>query len=250
MNIETLTSSKNYNNHHLNVCPSDDAGLMRYSSSPPTSRYHGQPVKSPSSPMNHQNSYTSSPSYSTSSSKEGSDLQSVVSKYQANPELLKLILASKVEEDKRRTEEAKLRAKELDLYFQQQQQQQQVVRKPEPTPANRNSLLFEKSQQDQTVRRRSSCSSTSSNGSTINSTGANEFSTYHHHRRIAPYSIPRPIAINNSTAPRRNSSASSALLSINRLSINNNTTMQSQQEANLASSAPSSTSQYLYQSPR
>ncbi|KAI7854106.1 hypothetical protein BDC45DRAFT_569647 [Circinella umbellata] len=45
------------------------------------------------------------------------DLQDVLLQYQSQPELLKLILSSKVEEDKRRTEEAKLRAKELDLYL-------------------------------------------------------------------------------------------------------------------------------------
>ncbi|CEP19573.1 hypothetical protein [Parasitella parasitica] len=45
------------------------------------------------------------------------DLQEVIQQYQSQPELLKLILTSKVEEDKRRAEEAKLRAKELDLYF-------------------------------------------------------------------------------------------------------------------------------------
>lgn len=48
------------------------------------------------------------------------NLQGVISKYQTNPELLKLILASKVEEDRRRTEEAKLKSKELDLYLNQQ----------------------------------------------------------------------------------------------------------------------------------
>ena len=43
------------------------------------------------------------------------DLQDLVQQYKSQPELLKLILQSKVEEDKRRTEEAKLRIKELDL---------------------------------------------------------------------------------------------------------------------------------------
>ncbi|KAI9279267.1 hypothetical protein BY458DRAFT_502508 [Sporodiniella umbellata] len=43
------------------------------------------------------------------------DLQQVIQIYRSQPELLKLILTSKVEEDKRRTEEAKLKAKELDL---------------------------------------------------------------------------------------------------------------------------------------
>lgn len=49
------------------------------------------------------------------------DLQEVIQQYQSQPELLKLILTSKVEEDKRRAEEAKLRAKELDLYLQHNQ---------------------------------------------------------------------------------------------------------------------------------
>ncbi|KAI9007537.1 hypothetical protein CLU79DRAFT_777973 [Phycomyces nitens] len=47
------------------------------------------------------------------------DLQQVIQQYKSQPELLKLILTSKVEEDKRRAEEAKLRAKELDLYLSQ-----------------------------------------------------------------------------------------------------------------------------------
>ncbi|KAG1469758.1 hypothetical protein G6F56_003072 [Rhizopus delemar] len=48
------------------------------------------------------------------------DLQEVISKYHKNPELLKLILASKVEEDRRKTEEAKLKSKELDMYINRQ----------------------------------------------------------------------------------------------------------------------------------
>lgn len=51
------------------------------------------------------------------------DLQDVIIYYQSQPELLRLILLSKVEEDKRRAEEAKLRAKELDMFLLQQQQQ-------------------------------------------------------------------------------------------------------------------------------
>ncbi|KAI7872663.1 hypothetical protein BDF14DRAFT_1710323, partial [Spinellus fusiger] len=45
------------------------------------------------------------------------NLQEIVQQYQSQPELLKLILTSKVEEDKRRAEEAKLRSKELDMYL-------------------------------------------------------------------------------------------------------------------------------------
>ncbi|CAG8563711.1 5099_t:CDS:2 [Acaulospora colombiana] len=43
------------------------------------------------------------------------ELQDVIAQFQSQPELLKLILTSKVEEDKRRAEEAKLRVRELDL---------------------------------------------------------------------------------------------------------------------------------------
>ncbi|KAI8997369.1 hypothetical protein BDB01DRAFT_770862 [Pilobolus umbonatus] len=53
-------------------------------------------------------------------------LQELIQQYQSQPELLKLILTSKVEEDKRRAEEAKLRAKELDIYLHQ-------VQPPSPT---------------------------------------------------------------------------------------------------------------------
>ncbi|KAM3584226.1 hypothetical protein VKS41_003048 [Umbelopsis sp. WA50703] len=44
-----------------------------------------------------------------------SDLNEVIYSYQSRPDLLKLILRSKLEEDKRRTEEARLRTKEIDL---------------------------------------------------------------------------------------------------------------------------------------
>lgn len=56
-------------------------------------------------------------------SPQSCDLQDVIFYYQSQPELLRLILLSKVEEDKRRAEEAKLRAKELDLLLLQQRQQ-------------------------------------------------------------------------------------------------------------------------------
>lgn len=59
------------------------------------------------------------------------DLQEVIIYYQSQPELLRLILLSKVEEDKRRSEEAKLRAKELDVFLLQQQQQQFASSSPE-----------------------------------------------------------------------------------------------------------------------
>lgn len=63
--------------------------------------------------------HTKIPSIHESTNTPLYDLQEVIQQYQSQPELLKLILTSKVEEDKRRAEEAKLRAKELDLYLQQ-----------------------------------------------------------------------------------------------------------------------------------
>ncbi|KAI8332964.1 hypothetical protein EDC96DRAFT_27116 [Choanephora cucurbitarum] len=62
------------------------------------------------------------------------DLQEVIQQYQSQPELLKLILTSKVEEDKRRAEEAKLRAKELDLYFHHNNQPPSPTGSPPTTP--------------------------------------------------------------------------------------------------------------------
>ncbi|KAL9540809.1 hypothetical protein PS6_010589 [Mucor atramentarius] len=214
MNIQTLTSPKSYSSsnsngrNYLNACPSDDAGLLRYSSSPPATS-SSSPAAVPRYSY-HRESTSPSPS-STST-----DLQSVVSKYHANPELLKLILASKVEEDKRRTEEAKLKAKELDLYFKNQQ---------DHFKSNRNH------QQEafilQQRRRRSSSSSNSSTNSNSNNNAGESI-----HRRIAPYAIPRPIVM--SPPSRRNSSAS-ALLSINQLSINSSNT------PSLSTSAPANT---------
>ncbi|KAJ8653089.1 hypothetical protein O0I10_011230 [Lichtheimia ornata] len=65
------------------------------------------------------------PSEDLSSNPINGDLQDVIFYYQSQPDMLRLILQSKVEEDRRRAEEAKLRAKELDLLMLQQQQQQQ-----------------------------------------------------------------------------------------------------------------------------
>ncbi|KAG2185879.1 hypothetical protein INT43_002317 [Umbelopsis isabellina] len=82
---------------------------MRYSTT-------SQPVRNNPPPPNNNGNNNNPASY---------DLQEIIVQYQQQPELLKLILSSKVEEDKRRAEEAKLRAKEIDLLLQQQ-----------PTPPN------------------------------------------------------------------------------------------------------------------
>jgi hypothetical protein len=70
-----------------------------------------------SSRQSEEHHQPSSPHLSESSTVPLYELQNVIQQYQAHPELLKLILTSKVEEDKRRAEEAKLRTKELDYYL-------------------------------------------------------------------------------------------------------------------------------------
>lgn len=49
------------------------------------------------------------------------DLQQVLAEYDTEPEMLKLILRCKIEEDKRHTAEARLKAKKLDLMWIQSQ---------------------------------------------------------------------------------------------------------------------------------
>ncbi|KAI8097262.1 uncharacterized protein BX664DRAFT_347253 [Halteromyces radiatus] len=49
------------------------------------------------------------------------NLERVIQQYATQPDLLELILSSKVEEDRRRAEEAKLKRKEIDYILQQQQ---------------------------------------------------------------------------------------------------------------------------------
>lgn len=100
------------------------------------------------------------------------DLQEVIQQYQSQPELLKLILTSKVEEDKRRAEEAKLRAKELDLYLQH---------KPSP-PVTTSTLELTNSPKKATGKILPSLSSLPSSTSLSSKKNNNN--------RTAPYVIP------------------------------------------------------------
>lgn len=77
-----------------------------------------------------------SPSWSSSSpptqkieSTSSLNLEKVVQNYGNQPELLELILSSKVEEDRRRAEEAKLRRKEIDYLLQKQSTESQPQQK-------------------------------------------------------------------------------------------------------------------------
>ncbi|ORZ03462.1 hypothetical protein BCR43DRAFT_483417 [Syncephalastrum racemosum] len=86
-----------------------------------------QPQQQHPSQLNEATSTSIPTANPTSTPAATCDLQDVIFYYQSQPELLKLILLSKVEEDKRRAEEAKLRAKELDLLLVQQRQTEQKV---------------------------------------------------------------------------------------------------------------------------
>lgn len=88
-----------------------------------------QPQQQPPPQLNDSTSAPVPPTAASATSAPAAtcDLQDVIFYYQSQPELLKLILLSKVEEDKRRAEEAKLRAKELDLLLVQQRQTEQKV---------------------------------------------------------------------------------------------------------------------------
>jgi hypothetical protein len=70
-----------------------------------------------------QSAYSFSMSTNATATVAGFDLQDVINQFRTQPELLQLILNSKVEEDRRRAEEAKLRGKEIDFYLQRKQQE-------------------------------------------------------------------------------------------------------------------------------
>ncbi|CDH58843.1 hypothetical protein RO3G_03909 [Lichtheimia corymbifera JMRC:FSU:9682] len=71
------------------------------------------------------------------------DLRDILMYYRSQPDLLRLILLSKVEEDKRRTEEARLRAKELDIMLLQQQQELMIGMLPGTMAAAEDQQLEE-----------------------------------------------------------------------------------------------------------
>ncbi|KAI8639002.1 hypothetical protein BD408DRAFT_422115 [Parasitella parasitica] len=89
---------------------------------------------SPSSPSSISSCPPSPPMSSSSKSLDNgfSNLEKVISTYGSQPGLLELILSSKVEEDRRKAEEAKLRRKEIDFML-QKQEQQQPLQGPEKT---------------------------------------------------------------------------------------------------------------------
>ncbi|KAI9266495.1 hypothetical protein BDA99DRAFT_558570 [Phascolomyces articulosus] len=62
-----------------------------------------------------------------------SSLEDIIRQYSQKPEILELVLMSKVQEDRRRAEEAKLRSKEIDYMLQREQQQLSSSSSQEPS---------------------------------------------------------------------------------------------------------------------
>lgn len=133
------------------------------------------------------------------------DLQEVIQQYQSQPELLKLILTSKVEEDKRRAEEAKLRAKELDLYL----QHNQTPNSPPSTPRLSVSDVSESPKKSNTSGK---ILPSLSLPSSVSSSSSSSSSSSKRNHRGSPYVIP------NTTTFRSYHSSISSASSISSLS--------------------------------
>lgn len=145
--ISPVFLSDDINNDHSS-CPQQS--LRLYPPSPPSTMTATTPVSmasaptSPQSPLSFRNDFTPSkmPWYSSqntslrpiaqhiprpsiesdNSSANFFNLDRLMQQYGEQPELLELILSSKVEEDRRRAEEAKLKRKEIDYLLLQKQQ--------------------------------------------------------------------------------------------------------------------------------
>lgn len=100
------------------------------------------PIKTPTQ-QNHpsMNNTNSNNDCNTNNNTNSCDLQDIILCYQSQPDLLRLILSSKLEEDKRRAEEAKLKAKELDLLLLQQQQQMMTPALASPSTSSSSSTI-------------------------------------------------------------------------------------------------------------
>ncbi|KAI8367655.1 uncharacterized protein BYT42DRAFT_587002 [Radiomyces spectabilis] len=237
--METITcnpsSSCTLNHSYAHACPQEDARFLRYSHKPTVLPSVNLPMSKPAAP-----------SASSSINPLFYNLQDVVAQYRSQPELLKLILASKVEEDKRRAEEAKLRAKELDLHIQRHHRVSSLSLENTGLREKRDRELVSKD-----ILRRSSGSSHGSN----NSDGA----AAHRAATIAPYPLPmRRDSIRNSLdisslhhQQRRNSAAAAMLAmgSVPQASSQTPTTLTSPSSTSSTSSSSYLQHQSAYPSP-
>ncbi|CAG8497061.1 11418_t:CDS:2 [Funneliformis caledonium] len=76
------------------------------------------------------------------------DLQDVLAQFGNQPELLKLILKSKVEEDKRKAEEAKLRVRELDLLLLDRDRQKKCLEHARDVDESKNDEIHSNQDMD------------------------------------------------------------------------------------------------------
>lgn len=205
-------------------CPSTQTHYMSPSIAYHYQNPHSQHQHPHQHQKQHQQSHAQRPSLVPAIGKEVANqphfnLEKVVHQYGEQPELLELILSSKVEEDRRRAEEAKLRQKEIDYLLQQQQQQSQ----PQPPPQSSQNLgspekTWKSAEWPPSPPRTSSHDATSSSSSSssysflprIHSpTLSSNHHHHHHHQHQHPYhrklSIP---AETFSAAERRKSAAS------------------------------------------
>jgi hypothetical protein len=105
-----------------------DRNNISYPPSPPLSTTYMR-----STSPNFKNGSTQSDSWYHKNTARGGDskmlnLKKVIQNYAAHPELLELILSSKVQEDRRRAEEAKLRSKEIDYFIKKQEKEDSILK--------------------------------------------------------------------------------------------------------------------------
>jgi hypothetical protein len=109
--------SQSQNNHQTNQQPSIIASQNNTTSTTTTNVTSiSSPISSlPTPPLTCNPNPNSNSNPNSAVLSNNFDIQEILSQFGTNPDMLKLILTSKVEEDKRRSEEAKLRLRELDL---------------------------------------------------------------------------------------------------------------------------------------
>lgn len=139
------TALSTYSSNHDATCSKghDHSPLVMV---PGTEEYHEGALCHP----------TSSPFTSTSDTElaptPSCDLQQILFYYRSQPDLLQLILESKLQEDRRRSEEARLKAKELDWLLLQQSIHHLIYtqdQQPTLTKRRRDSFLHIDSAEDQ-----------------------------------------------------------------------------------------------------
>ncbi|KAI7904916.1 uncharacterized protein BX663DRAFT_501025 [Cokeromyces recurvatus] len=170
-------------------------------------KYHQQPFYPPSPPLSSTSSMSNKATLTNTLFSNNNEtflnLEKVVQTYVHHPELLELILSSKVEEDRRRAEEAKLRQKEIDYIISQQTKEK---RKPSlPSLQNLTQLTSLEQQLPKIQNKNIEMLLNTPNHSSIKlpemmTSSANSSATFTKHRRLnlsTPLHLKRPYSISN-----------------------------------------------------